>query len=182
MILIKFGDVFMLHESDKKSEIQISDADISFNVVYQSPNLSPEISEKIITADILLLPYADFKGYQNCLFPEQTYQFFAHLMKEAEKQHLTVDLAVSDEDYKELELHADVVNVADILIQWVLFPIVTGMISTYLYSLIQQRKRNINANVKIIVEKDGKSKRVSYEGDIENFERAMKSIDETIFK
>ncbi|ACV62395.1 hypothetical protein Dtox_1531 [Desulfofarcimen acetoxidans DSM 771] len=172
----------MLHGSSEKSKIQINDATVSFEDVYKAPNLSSELLEKIKTADILLLPYTDFKGYQNCLFPEQTYQFYTHLMNEAEKQSLSVDLAVSDEDYKEIELHADVVNIADILIQWVLFPIVTGMISAYLYDLVRQRKKKMNANVKITVEKNGKAKTVSFEGDIESFERAMKSLDETIFK
>lgn len=172
----------MLHESNEKSKVRISDASVSFNEVYQNSNLFPELLEKIKAADILLLPYADFRGYQNCLFPEQTYQFYTHLMKEAKKQSLTVDLAVSDEDYKEIELHADVVNIADVLIQWVLFPVVTGMISTYLYDLVRQRKKKMNANIKISVEKNGKAKTIHFEGDIENFERAMKSIDETIFK
>lgn len=172
----------MLHESNEKSKVRISDASVSFNDVYQNPNLSPELLEKIKAADILLLPYADFRGYKNCLFPEQTYQFFSHLTKEAEKQNLSVDIGVSDEDYKEIELHADVVNIADVLIQWVLFPVVTGMISAYLYDLVRQRKKKMNANIKITVEKDGKAKTVNYEGDIENFGRAMKSIDETIFK
>jgi hypothetical protein len=172
----------MLHESNEKSKVRISDASVSFNDVYQNPNLSPELLEKIKAADILLLPYADFRGYQNCLFPEQTYQFYTHLMKEAKKQSLSVDLAVSDEDYKEIELHADVVNIADILIQWVLFPLTINMVSSYLYDLVQQRKKKMNANIKITVEKNGKAKTVSFEGDIENFERAMKSIDETIFR
>jgi len=172
----------MLHESSEKSKIQISDAPISFSDVYQNQNLSPELLEKIKVADILLLPYMDFRGYQNCLFPEQTYQFFTHLVKETKKQSLSVDLVVSDEDYKEIELHADVINIADILIQWVLFPSVINMISSYLYDLVQQRKKKMNANIKITVEKNGNAKTVSFEGDIENFERAMKSLDETIFK
>lgn len=172
----------MLHESVETSKIQINEANISFDDVYQNPNLSPALLEKVKKADILLLPYADFRGYQNCLFPEQTYQFYSHLVKEAEKQSLSVDLAVSDEDYKEIELHADVVNIADVLVQWVLFPTLTGMISAYLYDLVRQRKKKMNANIKITVDKNGKAKAVSFEGDIGNFERAMKSIDETIFK
>lgn len=172
----------MLHESNEESKIQISDASISFDDVYQSPDLSPELLEKIKMADIILLPHVDFRGYQKCLFPEQTNQFYTHLMKEAEKQNLSVDLVVSDEDYKEIELHADVVNIADVLIQWVLFPIVTGMISAYLYDLVLQRKKKMNANVKITVEKNGKAKTINFDGNIENFEKAMKSIDETIFK
>lgn len=172
----------MLHESHEKSKIQISDAITSFVDVYQSPNLSLELLEKIKTADILLLPYVDIRGYQNSLFPEQTYQFLTHLMKEAKKKGLSVDLAISDEDYKEIQLHGDVINIADVLIQWILFPVITNMISSYLYDLVQQRKKKMNANIKITVEKNGKAKTVSYEGDIESFERAMKSLDETIFK
>lgn len=172
----------MLHESNEKSKILISDAAISFANVYKSSIFPPELLEKIKSADILLLPYADFRGYQNSLFPEQTYRFYTYLMKEAKKQSLSVDLAISDEDYKEIELHADVVNIADMLIQWVLFPVAINMISSYLYDLVQQRKKKINANIKITVEKNGKAKTVSFEGDIENFEKAMESLDETIFK
>lgn len=172
----------MIHESNEKSKIQISDADITFNNVYHNIELQSELLDKIKAANILLLPYEDFRGYHNCLFPEQTYQFYTNLMKEAKKQNLSVEILVSDEDYKEIELHADVVNIADILIQWVIFPVVTGMISSYLYELVRQHKKKMNAKIKINVEKNGKTKTVSFEGDIESFERAMKSIDETIFK
>jgi len=136
--------------------------------------------ESIQNADILLLPHEDFKGHKNC-FPEQTSQFYSFLKKEAVKHDISVDIGASDEDYKELELHADVVNIAEILVQWTLFPIVTGILSTYLYDLVMQRKMKMYVNVKISVENKGKTMTIDFEGDIENFERTMKSIKENIF-
>ena len=42
--------------------------------------------------------------------------------------------------------------------------------------------KETNTDVNVIVEKNGKSKMVHYQGSIENFEKTMKTIDETIFK
>lgn len=170
----------MLHESDTKTKVQIDSAKASFQDIYQKNTLSPDLLQNIKSADILLLPYEDFKGFKSC-FPEQTYQFYSFLKKEAEKHNLLVDIGASDEEYQELELHADVVNIAEVLIQWILFPIVTGIITNYLYDLIKQRKKKMNACIKISVEKKGKTKTINFEGDIENFERAMESINENIF-
>lgn len=136
--------------------------------------------ENIKSADILLIPHEDFKGCKNC-FPEQTYRFYTFLKKETVKHNLSVDIGASDEEYKELELHGDVVNITEVLIQWTVFPVTTGMIAAYLYDIVKQRKRKMNACIKISVEKKGKTKTINFEGDIENFERAMKSIKENIF-
>lgn len=170
----------MLHESNEKVKVQVHNARLSFEDVYHKDNLSPNLLENIKNADIILLPHENFKGFNNC-FPEQTYKFYSFLKKEAVKHDLTVDIGASDEEYKELELHADIVNIAEVLIQWVLFPIVTGMIAAYLYDLVKQRKKKINACIKISVEKKGKTKTINFEGDIENFEKSMKSIKDNIF-
>jgi len=172
----------MLHESKEESKVEIYNGKITFNDIYEKNNLPIELIESIKNADILLIPHEDFKGFKDCLFPEQTYQFFSYLKKEALKHNLAVDMSVSDDEYKELELHADVVNIAQIIIQWAIFPVVTSMIAAYLYDLVKQRKKKMNANIKISVEQKGKTKTINFEGDIESFERAMKSINENIFE
>ena len=47
---------------------------------------------------------------------------------------------------------------------------------------MNKEKDETNTNVHIIVEKNGKSKKVDYEGSIDNFEKAMKTVEKTIFK
>ena len=42
--------------------------------------------------------------------------------------------------------------------------------------------KRFGSNVHIIVEKNGKSKKIDYEGSIENFEETMKTVEKTIFK
>lgn len=84
-----------------------------------------------------------------------------------------------------MELHADIVYVATLVVQYTVLPIVTSMIASYLYDKVKsmnKEKDETNTNVHIIVEKNGKSKKVDYEGSIDNFEKAMKTVEKTIFK
>ena len=79
-----------------------------------------------------------------------------------------------------MELHADIVYVATLVVQYTVLPIVTSMIASYLYDKVKsmnKEKDETNTNVHIIVEKNGKSKKVDYEGSIENFEKAMKTVE-----
>lgn len=74
---------------------------------------------------------------------------------------------------------------ATLIVQYAILPIVTSMIASYLYDKVKSMnkgKSETNTNVHIIVEKNGKSKKIDYEGTIENFEDAMKTVEKTIFK
>lgn len=175
------GGMEMLHESGEKQEIQIIDSEITFEHVYQGDNIPLELQTEIKNADVLLLPYKDVRGTKGYCFPEQTFEFFDYLKKNAKLQDVGVDICISDEQYKELELHADVLNIAQIIVTCGVLPIVTGIISCYLYDKLKQRKTELNTNVTITVEQKGKSKTIHYDGKAECFESAMKSIQEHIF-
>ena len=87
--------------------------------------------------------------------------------------------------FRSICLYADIVYVATLIVQYAVFPVVTGMIASYLYDKVKsmnKEKNETNTDVHIIVEKNGKSKKVDYEGSIENFEKAMQTIEKTIFK
>ena len=106
-------------------------------------------------------------------------------MQQLLNENVKVDICISDEDFKKLELHADIVYIATMIVQWAVLPITTSIIAAYLYDKLNKSNKSpkeTNTDVNVIVEKNGKSKMVHYQGSIENFEKTMKTIDETIFK
>lgn len=71
------------------------------------------------------------------------------------------------------------------IVQWAVWPITTSIIAAYLYDKLKKSNKSpkeTNTDVNVIVEKNEKSKMIHYQGSVENFEKTMKTIDETIFK
>lgn len=174
----------MKHESYENSKVEINDG-LLFSEIYEKPYIPMELLSQIKEADILLLPYEGFRDRADYLFPEETskvYQYFLNHIKDTE---FKFEICSSDEDYKELELHADLINIVNIIVNSAAYSIVIGLITNYLYDKLKdynKKDTDVNANVNITIESKGKSKVISYEGSIENFERTMKSLDEHIFK
>ena len=59
--------------------------------------------------------------------------------------------------------------------------IITSMIGSYFYEKLKQTKDTIRGTVKITVECDGESKKIQFEGNIEDFERTVDSISNKFF-
>ena len=47
---------------------------------------------------------------------------------------------------------------------------------------MNKNRKETNADVHIIAEKNGKSKKIDYRGSVENFEEAMRILEKTLFK
>lgn len=172
----------MLHESDLEKDIKITDTDINFETLLQKEYIPQKYIEDIKKANVLIIPNEGFRDNDGCFFPECTSEFYMYLKNQKE---IETEICIDDDEYKKIELHADIVYVATIIIQYVILPIVTGVIASYLYgkaNSMNKDRKDANASVHIIVEKNGKSKKIDYEGSIENFEEAMKTIEKSIFK
>lgn len=174
----------MQHESDIEKMIDVVDTELSFATIYNKDYMPKEYEEEIKAANILLIPRENFRDKQGLFFPECTDEFMEY-MKERENANVKVDICISDEDFIKLELHADIIYIATMIVQWAVWPITTSIIAAYLYDKLKKTNKSpkeTNTDVNVIVEKNGKSKMVHYQGSVENFEKAMKAIDETIFK
>lgn len=174
----------MEHESNEISNLKIIDYTEGFEEIYQKPYIPEEFINDIKEANVLLVPSESFRDKKGLFFPEYTEEFFRYL-KEKKDDNLKVDIAVSDEDFNQLELHADVVNIPNLIIMSGFLPIVTSIIASYLYDKLKHEDKSpkdINTNVDMIVEEDGNKKRVIYKGSIENFPKAMETLEDTLFK
>lgn len=172
----------MLHESDLKQKINITDVGINFESIYRKNYIPQKYIEDIKCANVLIIPNEGFRDKEGLFFPECTSEFYQFLKSVSE---IKTEICIDDDKFEKLELHADIVYVATLIVQYAVLPIVTSMIASYLYDKVKsmnKEKDETNTNVHIIVEKNGKSKKIDYEGSIENFEEAMKTVEKTIFK
>ena len=172
----------MLHESDLEQKSNVTDVDINFESIYEKDYIPQKYIEEIKQANVLIIPNEGFRDKKGLFFPECTSEFYQFLKSKSE---IKTEICIDDDEFEKLELHADIVYVATLVVQYTVLPIVTSMSASYLYDKVKsmnKEKDETNTNVHIIVEKNGKSKKVDYEGSIDNFEKAMKTVEKTIFK
>lgn len=172
----------MLHENDLERDIKIRDTDISFRTILQKEYIPQQYINDIKKANVLIIPTEGFRDKEGLFFPECTSEFYMFLKSQ---ERINTEICVDDDDFQKIELHSAVIYVATMLVKYAILPIVEGIIATYLYDKIKsmnKKRKDANASVHIIVDNDGDSKRIDYEGSVDNFEKTMESIEKTLFK
>ena len=106
-------------------------------------------------------------------------------IREFPNDEIISDIAISDEDFKRIELHSAVIEVAPIIVQWVVLPIATSMIASFLYDLVKKyrRKPEDTSGRKIITEETEtkKSKMITYEGPVSGVKDALDQAAKDLF-
>jgi len=174
----------MKHEIQNTS-LEIVDTDISFDVIYSKKYIPQNYIEDIKKANFLIIPEENFRGEEILLFPETTREFF-DFIREFPNDEIISDIAISDEDFKRIELHSAVIEGAPIIVQWVVLPIATSMIASFLYDLVKKYRRkpeDTSAKVKIITEETEtkKSKMITYEGPVSGVKDALDQAAKDLF-
>lgn len=178
-------EVLVKHEVfDKK--IEIEETDITFESIYDKPFIPQDYIEDIKKADILIIPEENFREEGDVLFPETTREFLEYLQEQIPKD-MSVDIAISDEDFRKIELHSDLVNVATIIVSSAAFSIACSLVASFLYDMAKKllkRPENLNAKVKIIAEetKTKKTKSITYEGPVSGIKEALEQASKDLFK
>ena len=178
------GALAMQHETFTKS-IKVSDTDITFERIYEKDYIPTEYINDIKRANLLIIPNEGFRAEGDVLFPETTRDFFDYIRETAGTQ-IVADIAISDEDFQRIELHSAVIEVATIIVQWIVLPIATGMISSFLYELVKKYHRkpeDTSAKVQIIAEETAtkKSKKITYEGPVSGIKDALDQAAKDLF-
>jgi len=178
----------MKHENlDKK--IIVEETDINFESIYGQSWFPIELGDQIKKANFLIIP-DKFERFDNAmLFTETTSEFYDFL-KLNQSGNVVVDIATDDDNFKKLELHSAVINVATVLVEFVILPFAINMIAAFLYDKIKSYRRKAEetqAHVNIIVETEKtkktekKSVKIEYEGPVSEVKESLtEAIDKII--
>lgn len=165
--------------------IKIYDTDISFEQIYNKDYIPKDYIEEIKKANLLILPYESFRDEGEILFPETTRDFFEYI-KENTEDNIVADIAISDENFQLIELHSAVIEVATLIVQFLVLPVATSMIASFLYELVKKHHRkpeDTSAKVQIIAEETAtkKSKIILYEGPVSGIKDALDQATKDLF-
>ena len=178
-------EIFMKHEVFGE-KVEIEETDVTFESIYNKPFIPQDYIEDIKKADILIIPEENFREEGDVVFPETTREFLEYLQGQIPKD-MSVDIAISDEDFRKIELHSDLVNVATIIVSSAAFSIACSLVASFLYDMAKKllkRPEDLNAKVKIISEetKTKKTKSITYEGPVSGIKEALEQASKDLFK
>ena len=165
----------MIHETSKKNEYSVVNSEDNFISVYEKNYVPEEFLKDIMLANVLILPYEGFRDRDQPFFPEETREIY-EFIKNKSTEEITADICISDDSFKTLHLHSDIVNVPLIITTSLVLPVLVNIISDYLKMKKKEFRNDLNAKVEMIVDDGIKSKKISYEGNIEHFDECMKTI------
>lgn len=167
------------------SSLEVSDCDTTFDRIYRKEYVPQECLDEIKNANLLILPYEEFRGETRPLFPETTREFYDFLKENADESVLC-DIAISDSNFNRIELHSATIDIATIIVDSLVFDIAVGLIINFLWDLIKRYHRepeNTSTKVEIIVEetKRKKSKKIKYYGPVSGIQSTLETVAENLF-
>lgn len=164
----------MIHETDEISNLTVEEVNFNLEDYISDFIRDKELEGSVREANVLLLPYKEFREVRGPLFPEAYSQFYDYLLENLNDSK--VELCVEEEDYKEVALHDETINLGLMFLTGIVLPVVSNLISEYIISSHDNKKVNVKVS---FIEKEGdKYKKFDYEGD----SKYLKDTIETYLK
>lgn len=165
----------------EKSIVLLGDT-CTFEDIYRKPYIPKEYEQSIKNASVLLLPYENFRGEGKNVFSENTLELFDYFVRESKKDNINIEICASDETFEMIELHSEIINIALIFCSSAVLPLVINILSNFIYDKLKNKNRvDVDANIELIVEKNGKSKKIQYKGKAVDFNAAFETIKDKMF-
>jgi hypothetical protein len=160
------------------SYLEITEVETTIHSWSTSEFLSESTREAISKASVLIIPQMGFRDYSEPLFPVGTTELFSYLRSAAET-NLNIEIAIDDEDYREIALHSDIVRIATIVVEYYVAPILSGLLVNYITSRLGRgfTEGRVEATV-VVADSDGVKSRsweLKYKGPAKTFENFLKT-------
>lgn len=159
----------MKHEINQTNTLRVGEIDFNLDSFIEKFVKDKELNNNILKAELVLLPMSNFRNIEGPFFPEANADFYNFLVD----NEINAEFCIEEQDYKELALHDESINLGLILINGLMLPVIVNLISDYIKSKRGERKANVN--VTIIEKKKGSFREFKYEGDPEQLNGAIKS-------
>lgn len=119
------------------------------------------LTEGFRTADIVVVPWLDFRDEGVDVFPQGTTDFYRRLQAQTD---FSVFLAATEESYREIALHADLKRLPTIILNKLAYPAFAGAIGSLLAAAAVSTPTD-SVSIDLILEGDnGTCIELSYEG------------------
>lgn len=158
--------------------VKLDDSEEGFEYWANRDFLSMETKTLVMSSQILLVPDEEFRDGTTLTFPTGTEGFFEFVREELGTDH-PVEIAIEDNDYKELALHGATLIIAGSLVTLVAAPVLVHVINKFIDQKFfkDPKKDENNVRVEVTVEERVGDKvrirKLSYDGPAEKFKVNM---------
>jgi hypothetical protein len=162
--------------------VRIADAPSDRQYWMQRSFVDDCLRARLGDVNVLLVPQEGFRDYDGPLFPVGTEEFFRFLRENAPAD-AKVDICISDDDYKELALHADWLILAGVVVTSVIAPVVVNLVSEYLKNRLWPNEATRGVKVQLVCQQSEQAQcaiGVSYEGPADKFQPTMLAAIESL--
>jgi hypothetical protein len=119
--------------------------------------------EEIRSADVVVVPWENFREGKGALFPQGTTSYYRELTEALKSSRVT--MGVDQTAYEEIALHADANRLATILVSLVVLPFVVNLLSSKVDRWISDSNPPTAIEMEMIIEGDhGKCVSIKYKG------------------
>jgi hypothetical protein len=166
--------------------VETKESDLTFESISTKEYYPKELDDSIIKANVLLVPFENFRSGYNALFPENTKELFDYL-KDNENDKLKVEIIANDDTFKEIELHDATILITSFLVTSIIAPFVINLISNFVYDKIKSREKKAkDVQVKMDVyyqkKRNEKSIKITYDGPADKMEEIITKTIENLDK
>ena len=136
------------------------------------PWVSAEARLNVRDADILLIPWEDFREGRPALFPQGTTDFLRTLTQHFPERALV--LAVDKTRFEEIALHARQTRWPTVMVTAVLLPLLVNVLTELAKKLVEEHPSQQTVQIGLIVEgKHGHCIEIDYNGPVNEIARTL---------
>lgn len=150
----------------------------------ERPFVSGATRTSLTEAEVLLVPWEDFRDTKGPLFPAGTSELFQFLKDRAPDTH--IEVCADDAEYKELALHGDIIFLGTILMQYIVAPVFVALLAEFIKKQLPFGVEKAEVRAHLLIEQGtGEHRRVvrvDYEGPAAKFELSMPTAIEEAAK
>ena len=145
----------------------------NFEYWLNRPYVDDGLRSSLSNVNLLIVPWETYPGYDGPVFPQGSDVLLSFLQTESPKE-IVADACISDDDYLDLTLHHDIIEVGMMVVSSFIAPIVVDRVKKYL-----EKRRDDELHIKIrltIVNADHSAKEISFEGPYQAFEPTVRKV------
>jgi len=162
----------MFEEPTIRAEVSVISTEENFDYWLNQDFISETLKDELRSANLLIVPQRGFRDRAELTFPVRTHEMYDFL-KENETSDLAVDICIDDKDYKELALHSELINLADVVLRDIVLPLYLSLLANYLYSIWGRKTSDKNIKMTINVVRKKTAIKIKYEGPAEGFKNTI---------
>lgn len=141
-------------------EISVKESDRGREYWLDRPWLKDRRND-VRSADILVVPWEDFREGAPALYPQGSADFIRDLSRYGS---LTFELAIDEEEYREILLHSKLIRLPVMVVTLVALPALAGMLGNLMSDAVKGNDKPDQVEMSVIVQDHGCNIWVNYKG------------------